>query len=522
MKEKSKTMHTISGTVSKSAFMGLIFVIYSLLFTAGYAGAAPLRAGVAKVNITYWESGGIVKDSAYARALVLENGSTKLVILSVDVKNVNAFLDNVRSQIKKELNIEPANVLINSSHLHTHRDDHPDVDKRIVIAVKEAWQKRVPVNVGAGSGYDDRIGENKRLKLKNGKEWEIRLANPLPPDEEIAGITPADPEIGVLRLDRKDGSPLAVLYNYACHATFELVKEFERDKTGWEKVPTSADYPGYASRVIENNLGDGAIAMFIQGFAGDIHPARYKDVNNPKDAELWGGMLGISTLQAVNKIQSKSTSELKIIDEIIKLPRRTDLPQRIAALETEQEELVKSFRGTSLDLKSFIPLYIKYNLSPEYPSYNSHIYLRDEMLGKEDWERLDADNRLNLKKYVENIYAMEKLARIQENLTHLRRRLAEREKAGSETMDVEIQGVRIGNFVLITFPGEVSSGVGLNIKKMSPDEFTFVAGYTNGSIGYVPTTVQFKGEDYSDINCPLAAEWQKIYEEKVMEILKKL
>src|SRR4030042_1892083 len=189
MKEKSKTKYTASGKVSGSAFMALIIVVFSLVLTAGYAGAAPIRAGGAKVNITYWESGGIVKDSAYTRALVLDNGLTRVVIISVDAKNVNSFAENVRSQLKKEMNIDPANVLINASHLHTHRDDHPDIDKRIVSAVKEAWQKRVPVNVGAGSGYEDRLGENRRLKLTNGKEWEIRLANPLPPDKEVAGIT---------------------------------------------------------------------------------------------------------------------------------------------------------------------------------------------------------------------------------------------------------------------------------------------------------------------------------------------
>ena len=203
--------------------------------------------------------------------------------------------------------------------LHTARADCPDIDKRIVVAVKEAWKKRVPVNVGAGAGQDPRIGENKRLKLKNGKEWEIRLANPLPPDEDIAGITPADPEIGILRLDRKDGKTLAVIYNYACHAAFDFKKYLEYDNAGWEKVPTSADYPGYASKIIENNLGDGAVALFIQGFAGDIHPARYKDVNNPRDAELYGGMLGISTLDALKKVKTNSTGELKIVDQIIEI-----------------------------------------------------------------------------------------------------------------------------------------------------------------------------------------------------------
>ena len=144
------------------------------------------------------------------------------------------------------------------------------------------------------------------------------------------------------------------------------------------------------------------------------------------------------------------------------------------------------------------------------------------MIGRNDWERLDVENRLNLDKYLQNLYAMEKIARIQENLYHLGRQLADKEAAGEETIDVEIQGVRIGDFVMVTFPAEVSCGVGLNIKKMSPYEFTFTAGYTNGSVGYAATEEQFKGEDYSDINGPLAPEWQKIYEEKVMEILRKL
>jgi len=57
---------------------------------------------------------------------------------------------------------------------------------------------------------------------------------------------------------------------------------------------------------------------------------------------------------------------------------------------------------------------------------------------------------------------------------------------------------------------------------MSPYEFTFVAGYSDGYIHYAPTAEQFKGEAYEDTNCLLAPEWQMIYEEKVLEILKKL
>lgn len=268
-----------------------------------------------------------------------------------------------------------------------------DIEQRTIQAVKEAWKNMVQVNIGVGTGYEDRIMENRRLKLKNGKEWTIRNANPLPPDEEVAGIGPVDPEIGILRLDKKNGKTLAVVYNFTCHP--------------YQGVPnkgTTADVPGFASKVIEDNLDDGAMALFIQGFAGDITTVLYKDVNNPRDAEPMGNMLGLSTMQALKKIQSKSNVELRVIDEIIKLPRRTDIPIRIESMEAEQAILLKSLRGTSLNLKTFIPLYIKYNLSSEYPSYYSHRYLHDKMMGKNDLEGLDTENKRNLDKYLKNVY----------------------------------------------------------------------------------------------------------------------
>ena len=122
--------------------------------------------------------------------------------------------------------------------------------------MKEAWQNMVPVNVGAGVGHEDRIMENRRLKLKNGKEADVRHAYSLPPDEEVAGVGPVDPEIGILRLDRKDGQTLAVVYNFACHPI-----------QGVPSGGNTADITGFASQVIEDNLSDGAIALFLQGCA---------------------------------------------------------------------------------------------------------------------------------------------------------------------------------------------------------------------------------------------------------------
>ena len=117
---------------------------------------------------------------------------------------------------------------------------------------------------------------------------------------------------------------------------------------------------------------------------------------------------------------------------------------------------------------------------------------------------------------------MEKLARIQENMYFLKTRQNENEVSGEKTINVEIQAIKIGDFVLVTFPAEVSVQIGLNIKKISPFKFTFLSGYTNGYIHYAPTAEQYNGHAYEDSSCLLAPEWQQIYEEKVMEILRKL
>ena len=81
---------------------------------------------------------------------------------------------------------------------------------------------------------------------------------------------------------------MAVVYNFACHPI-----------QGVPNGGNTADLTGFASQVIEDNLSDGTLALFLQGCAGDINPVWYKDVDHPRDAEPLGNMLGLSALQGV-------------------------------------------------------------------------------------------------------------------------------------------------------------------------------------------------------------------------------
>jgi hypothetical protein len=75
-----------------------------------------------------------------------------------------------------------------------------------------------------------------------------------------------DPDLAVIRVDRIDGSPLAILFNLALHPIC-----LEEDS-----MVISADWPGRAERVIEAQV-PGATAIFINAAEGDVRPNKFGD-----------------------------------------------------------------------------------------------------------------------------------------------------------------------------------------------------------------------------------------------------
>ena len=285
----------------------------------------------------------------------------------------------------------------------------------------------------------------------------------------------------------------------------------------------TADITGLASQVIEDQLNDGAVVLFIQGCTGDVNPIGYKDVHHPRGAEILGNLLGLSTLKALKQISSNEVSPLRIVHETLTLPRQ-DLSDRIASLEAEQTSQLATLKGTSLNLDTFLPLIVKYRLSPEFPSYASHRYLHEDQVGRDDLKVLDADNRRYMDAYIENVHTMERLTIIQTNLNLLRRHQEKYEAEGTRTIETEIVGIRIGSFVLVTFPGELSVEIGLGIKERSPHSKTFVAGVTNGYIYYTPTEAQLKnrGNAQEDSDCLVSSGWQSLFEARISKVLERL
>jgi hypothetical protein len=167
---------------------------------------------------------------------------------------------------------------------------------------------------------------------------------------------------------------------------------------------------------------------------------------------------------------------------------------------------------------------VKYQVAPAFPSADAHAYRLGESIGRDDLAKLDAANRADIGQYVANIKVMEELTRVRTNHALLKMHLVQTVAAGKPSIEIEVVGLHIGDFVLVTAPGELTVQTGLDLKKLSPHELTFVSGYTNGYIYYMPTAEQLRnpGQAQEDCDTLVAPGWQAIFEARALEILRKL
>lgn len=491
--------------------------LLGMMFLVPSARAENLQAGTAKVDITSPDATK-VHDPCFAKVLVLRQGENSVVLVTLDAVAIgtigyvpNDFLPSLRSRLNEELQVPAGNVLVNASHCHGHVQR--DLVPAVMQAVHEAWKKIEPVRIGSGSTTESRISENRRVILKDGRQVDMRRAYAFAWDEEIDSTGPIDSQVGLLRLDRLDGRPLALVYNFACHPIMNPPAR-----------GSSADFPGAASHLLETAFDGEAMAFFIQGCAGDINPVRYKEVHVFPDATPLGYFLGVSVLDAIQAIPTDDPQELICSRQVLELPRATDYADRIAALESEREKLVSSLRGTNVNFKTFLALMLQERLHPDYPSLSKQGYLHDETIQREDHTLFDAESKAQVDAYLANIRIMERITRLNTNLALLKKHQRETTEAGSSTLEVEVCGLRIGDFKLVTFPGELTVQVGQNIKAAVKDPTAFVAGYTNGYIYYTPTVAQRANTGYAqeDCDCLVAPSWQLQFETAAVEVLQKL
>jgi hypothetical protein len=319
------------------------------------ARAGGLQAGVAQVDITpppglemfgyvdritaHQVSTGTL-DPLFARVLLLEAGGKRVAFVTLDLGRTfnEAWLARMRAASLQGAGVDF--LVVSASHTHSSPnilDAYPDGARppweedafnKILHAIEGAVQGLEPARLGTGTG-NAYIGYNRR---RIGPDCRASM---FWADPEKQANGPVDSTVGVLRVDRRDGTPLAILVNYACHPV-----TFRSDNRQY-----SADYVGVTVRTVEDAFGGKPLCLFAQGAAGDINPyfagtPVEKDALEKRD---WAGHeLGARAAEVAKAITTRESvdASLEFSDDVMPFAWRWDAPVLRDTLVREKGPLV--------------------------------------------------------------------------------------------------------------------------------------------------------------------------------------
>ncbi len=72
----------------------------------------------------------------------------------------------------------------------------------------------------------------------------------------------------------------------------------------------------------------------------------------------------------------------------------------------------------------------------------------------------------------------------------------------SETLETEVQAIRIGDIYLAANASELFTSLGLEVRKQWPDKDLLMLSYSNGSIGYLPDAYDIERKSYAAMQSP--------------------
>ena len=273
-----------------------IFFGGACLVPATWAGE--LRAAASRVSITpmadefpYQEGRERpfvgIHDDVYTRALVLDDGANRTVIVSIEVTAVPDAAQIVKD-VAQAAGIPEAKVLVAATHTHNvplvffHTPQPDKVQKQEIDRIHQA----------AVQAVRDAVShlEPARIAFARGEAW-VNVNN-----GEQAGLKtgydpkgPSDKTLDVVRLEKMNGQPLALVVNYASHA--EVMFRSATKEGGYE---VTGDLPGAVSRMLEGNAAGAPVVLYLSGAEGDqltvyksLHPEGHLAAKD-EGAAGWG------------------------------------------------------------------------------------------------------------------------------------------------------------------------------------------------------------------------------------------
>ena len=410
---------------------------------------AKIKAGSATANITpplgtaipggfrprYAEN---VDDDLFAKALVIDNGLTRIAIVTCDLIAIPEKTANAaKARIAERCGIPAAQVMVNATHTHTAVaianllgvDEDTEytewVPLKIADAVELAVWRLKPARVGFASVDEERITFNRRWHMKDGT---VRFNPGIEHPDLVEPTGTIDPELAMMFVEADDGTPVSAVANFSLHY-------IGTDNSN----ALSADYFGHFDRLMRRYLGDTCISLLWNAASGQINNTDYSGQTK------WTARGHQQAVKMANVLAGHFITEM----QLMKMHDTLDLSGDLTTLTFQRKQI------TAEDLKVAEQV-----LSVPQGTYDAY------ETGPFSWVVGQP-----IPTALVDVYALEcqRLAKLPEQMT------------------APIQVLRLGEAAIVALPGEVFVETGLNIKAASNASPLFLVSLANGYIGYICT-----------------------------------
>ena len=441
--------------ITKIALLGAVgsAIMLGAVEAQAAAAAGGLRAGAAKVEFTPLQSElrtptDIIHDPLFARAIVVQGPDACAVLVGLDYGGAREpMIAAALPRVIAASGCPEQNIVISGTHTHSSNTGGlggagaPSAEKvanAIVTAVTQAKARLRPARIGYGTTKID-LNVNRDLYTATG-EWR-QQPNP---------DGPSDDTLAVLEFIGEDYIPIGVYMNYAMHpVNFYL--------TG----AISADFPGVASRTIEDDFDEKTVAIFAQGASGDQNPGLRESAN--VTSLRTGQPYATPTIGAPPAPRSTS---LNPVADNTAVQDRPIPPQN---LEAYRKQIARTGRAVNAQ-GTLIALAAMNVMRATKTTGESTIWGGQRRFTCPGRERLDAANPAR-----ENVFPGYR---------------------DGPDVNLKVGVIRIGDVNIVSINGEVYSQIAMRLKAASPATQTMVTTLANGAAnsGYI-----YSNEAYSHL-----------------------
>jgi hypothetical protein len=419
-----------------------------------------LTAGVARTDLTpflgveltgwgyyidrLWKR---IHDRLHATAVAVHDGQRGAILIALDLMVIDEkFAQRTRQLVSSFTGLPPECVLLTCSHSHNAPAAGGLLGVGACDAFYEEWACRQAATAAA-------------LAWNNREPVTIRHGR-----GELAGCTfnrtrpngLTDPTVTVLRLDRQDRSPLAVVVNFGAHPT--VMTELRP----WD---VSRDVPGEVCDRLEAAY-PGATAVYVQGACGDINFLR--EFTTPERRHEPAERLAAVAVAALDAAEPSRTDVVAAAVAFPELPTR-----RWTRAEIEHDRAEAERRLRDRDASGW-----RETIGRSMTNRPDDMVKRH---GGDEWKAVAAMCRFHIE------------------WTDLMLRDYETRR---ETLETEVQALRIGDLYVAANSSEFFTPFALDIRQRAGVPNLMFACYANGRIGYLPDEHDIAARSYAGYQSP--------------------